>query len=362
MVNAVATGGGRALIAFMTRITGEIESGLYQRGGFLPSTRALGERFDISPETARRGLKLLEGQGLLNSAGRAGFRVADRRKDEGRTSRPIAFVSRWSPTRPESQLTLNALFLAFQEAGARQGWPFLGAYGGEGGVEAIVDQLRAGNAWGAVLDTIDAELHEAISRCGLPAVMVNSWDEGSPLSAVLQDNYRGGFLAAEHLIERGAKTIGWVGPVSEFCHPRERFAGASARLRAASIHIADRDCVAADDAGIGAMLAREDRPEGILAFGENGPAVVKRVADRLGLTIGRDFELVWWAAEECWEQLAYRAFGGALPPPAVVWSARTMVKRAMSLLAESGDGPVGETVRICVSTKLRFGASPASPR
>ena len=358
MSNAMVVTGGRTLSVFLRRIRDEIDGGRYRHGDFLPSTRDLAERFDISPETARRGLKLLEGQGLLNSAGRAGFRVAGKQSGDARTNRPVAFISRLSPNRPESQPTLNAVFLAFQEAGARRGWPFLGAYGGDGGVEAIVEQLKTGNAWGAVLDTIDAELHEAIARTGLPVVMVNSWNEDSPLSAVLQDNYRGGYLAAAHLLRRGARRIAWIGPVNGFYHSRERFAGAGACLRDAGSHIEDRDCVEAremlDAAGVRPLLDRSDRPDGILAFGLMAVQAVRDAAAGLGLEIGRDLQLVSWVTEECYDQYYLPIFRGAAPAPAVVWSARDMVDRALSLLAEAADGRIAGSMRVCVPTMLRL--------
>ncbi|MHC4916162.1 MAG: substrate-binding domain-containing protein [Planctomycetota bacterium] len=347
---------GRALSAFVERILAEIGNGRYARGSFIPPTRTLAELYDTSAETARRGLKLLESQGVLVAEGRAGFRVAQ--VEDDRTVKPVAFITSHSPLRPETQPATAALFLAMQAAGARRGWPILGAHGGTGSADSVTNQLLGSRCWGAILDTINEELYAAVVRCGLPTVMVNSWVEDSPISTVLQDNYRGGFLAAEYLLAQGAKRIAWVGPVSAYCHSRERFAGASACLRAAGIDIEQRDCLEPReklDAGkVAALLRRSDRPEGILALGLLSSAAVKEAADELGLTIGRDFELVSWVAEECYEGSYLPIFRGGAAAPAVVWSGATMAERALALLADVGDGLIGEPVRLCVPTKLKF--------
>ena len=350
------TAGGRALSGFVDRIMGEIGSGRYQRGGFLPSTRALAALYDTSPETARRGLNALQGEGVLISEGRSGFRVAQ--PGDNRASQPVAFVTKGKVGLPHAQHSTAALFLAFQSSGADRGWPFLGAHAGDGGVNAITSQLRTSNTWGIILDTINKDLYAAVVRCGLPTVMVNSWVEDSPVSAVLQDNYRGGFLAAEYLVRQGARRISWIGPVSAFCHSRERFAGASACLRAEGVRLDERDCIEARGkiapADMAALLDRSDRPEGILALGVGSARTVKAAADERGLVVGRDFEMVSWVTEECYDQAYLPVFRGGAPAPAVVWSAATMADRALALLSEIGDGLIRQPVRLCVPTRLRL--------
>lgn len=350
-----STVGGRALSVFVSRLISEIGSGHYVRGGYLPTVRELADLYDTSPETARRGLKRLEEQGLLKGEGRSGFRIAQPTDD--RKSRPIAFVTTHSPDLPAVQPTTAALFLAFQAAGAQRGWPFLGTHAGAGGVDAITEQLRASNAWGVILDSINEELYEAVVRSGLPTVMVNSWIENSPVSTVLQDNYRGGYLAAEYLFQQGARHIGWVGHINAFCHARERFAGVAACVRAEGIDIERRDCLEPrgklKSADVAALFDRSDRPDGILAFGIDSTAIVKQVADERGLVIGRDFRLVSWVPEECYEQHHRGLFRGETPCPAVVWSAVSMTNRAFSLLSEVRDGTVKESMRLLIPTRLK---------
>jgi DNA-binding LacI/PurR family transcriptional regulator len=355
-MSATTLGGGRAFRTLVNRIMGEIGSGRYQRGSLLPSTRALGARYGTSQETARRGLKALEEQGVLISEGRAGFRVA--RVEDDRTGCPVAFITRSSPCRAEAQPASAALFLAFQAGSARRGWPLLGAHGGVGGVEAITSQLRKSNSWGIICDTIVEELQAAIAGCGLPTVMVNSWAENSTVSAVLQDNYRGGFLAADHLIRQGVKRLGWVGPTAEFGHSRERFAGANAALSMHGRRIDEDHIASAAQDGVTEAVTRlldsGSRPEGVLAFGLKGMLAVKQAGERLGLVIGSDLAAVGWTVDECYDQHYLTMFRRSVAPPAVVWSAASMAERALSLLCEIGEGLIEEPLRLCVPTRLRF--------
>ena len=87
IVPSTAVTCGRSLSVFLDRFLGDIGSGRYQRGAFLPPVRDLGAIYSTSPETARRGLKMLQGQGVLTAEGRAGFRVARKRELSGNQER-----------------------------------------------------------------------------------------------------------------------------------------------------------------------------------------------------------------------------------------------------------------------------------
>jgi hypothetical protein len=146
--------------------------------------------------------------------------------------------------------------------------------------------------------------------------------------------------------------------MSGSCHTRERFAGARACLEAAGSELEKRDRVGIAGRGaladVGPLLDRSDRPEGILAFSV-GPAmsVVAAAAER-DLVVGRDFEMVSWIAEECYESHYLPIFRGRAAAPAIVWSAATMAEHALALLADVGDGRVKDPVRLLVPTKLRL--------
>jgi DNA-binding LacI/PurR family transcriptional regulator len=352
--NAGMTGKGRSIEGLVGRMRQEIASSRYPHGDLLPSTRKLAERFSTSYETVRRGLKQLEDEGLLRSEAKLGFRVNG--SAESSRACPIAFITDYRMDLSDAQSTSWALSVAFQSAASARGWSLLGAHGGGRKHAEVVEQIRAGNAWGVILDTMDAELYASVIGAGLPMAMVNSWFEDAAADVVLQDNYRGGFLAAEHLVESGARRFGWIGTTSEFCHSRERFAGAAACLSKHGLGIA-ADCVCKALSGspreeIRTFLSRSDRPEGIFAF--SGMGEVAKTSAELGLTIGRDFQAVGWVVEECYDSHFAPAFSGGPVPPAVVWKAGSMAERALALLEERRAAAGREPVRICIPTGLRF--------
>jgi GntR family transcriptional regulator, arabinose operon transcriptional repressor len=343
----------RKFSALVARISDEVIAGSYEQGTLLPSTRELAGRFGVSSETVRRALKHLEREGVLESRPRSGFRVTLR--ETAGLDRPLAYITSNRSDLSDAQPATWALSIALQGAGAEREWSILAAHAGDREQGAVLEQLKAGDARGVILDTIDYGLSQAVLGAGLPVVMVNSWVEDSPVDVVLQDNYRGGFLAAEHLLKAGIKRIGWIGHTSEFCHSRERFAGANAALSRYGLAIERNDCLAMTEENAKQVarkfLKRKDRPDGLLAFA--GPGPIMEVAGELGLLLGRDFELVGWTVEEAYAMNYQPMFGSRQIAPAVVWSAREMADRALQLLDERIAGVRRRAVRACVATELR---------
>ena len=347
----------RGTWAVVGRIRAAISAGRYGTGQFLPPVRELSARHRVSAETVRRGLKVLEGEGLLASEPRQGFRVRGR-SAEAIGGRPLAYVTDHHRDLLDAQPANWALIEAFQQAAAVRGSAVLATPCGGQSRPAVLDRLRAGHASGIVLDTLDPELVETIRQVGLPVVMVNSWWEDTEFDVVLQDNYRGGFLAAKHLVDSGCKTVAWVGPVGQFCHSRERFAGAVAALAAAGRRPAEPLSVDYQNevllTNVLDMLGRSDRPDGFLAFTSAGTVAVREAAIQQGLKLGTDVRMVGWIVEEFYSREHVPIFNGGPVPPAVVWKASSMAERALALLAERRAGRAGEPVRVCVPTRLKF--------
>jgi LacI family transcriptional regulator len=342
----------------VVRLRDAIRRGEFAQGEFLPTVRALGARHEVSPEAVRRALKTLEGEGLVQAEPRQGFRVLAEAR-AGHDHRPVAYVTAYAADLTDSQPVNWVLNRAIGSAAARRGWSSLGVHtGGETG-SPVLEQLGAARAWGVVLDTLNRELFELIRGAGLPVVMVNSWVEDAEIDVVLQDNYRGGFLAARHLVEAGARRVAWVGAVEQSCHSRERFAGASAALASCGrsfspeivVNVSGEDCGPA----LRKLLGRANRPDGLIAFGERAHVWIMQAAGALGLTLGEELKVVGWTVEELYEKDFRAGYAGAAVPPAVVWRAERMAEVALDRLEErrsrGGAGPL----RICVPTRIRTG-------
>lgn len=58
---------------------------------------------------------------------------------------------------------------------------------------------------------VDEDIHRVLQRRGLPAVLLESYSRVGSYSAVLYDNFNGGYQAAEYLIAKGHRHIGFLG-------------------------------------------------------------------------------------------------------------------------------------------------------
>jgi len=325
-------------------------------GESLPPVKRLGADHGVAPETARRAAKQLEREGLLAAEPRQGFRVLARVNDPER-GLPIAFVVS-AAEQPGMWDDFHRLLLAaLQSAAAERGWAFLAVGMGNRSGQEVMEQLRDCRACGLVLDSVNAALVAAVSRVGLPTVMMDAWEPEMRLDAVAQDSFQGALLATRHLLERGHRRIAWLGPASQSVQSRERYGGFCAALAGSGADIVPdfmRDVPWQEvPASAREMLRRPDRPTAALGMWYGAAEAWHRAAAELGLSPGRDFELVGWASEESYDG-AYRALFGAGPVPAtMVWSVTELARLTVARLAERRVRPEMPPALIKVPVRLR---------
>jgi len=348
---------GRTAARLAALLRSRIADGHVTAGDFLPTERELAGEHGLARMTVRRALRTLEREGLVAIEARHGCRVLAAANDPRRGC-PLAHVFSTGADEPVLDGLHQHIHLALQSVVARRGWSMLEVHmSGRPGAE-VLEQLRTARAWGLILDAADPKLLELIRASGVPAVLVDAWTEDSPLDAVLQNSYQGGFLAARHLLERGHKRIAWFGPVAESSFSRERFGGAAAAMAAAGLDLplsqrfdnSGRD----SEAAALELLSRPDRPAAVLALWRNQALAVAAAARRLKLVLGRDLDVVGWVIEEQYD--AYAAeFDGAPVPPTIVWSSADMARMAVARLADRMADPKLPPMRINVASRLRIG-------
>jgi len=333
-----------------------ISEGQILSGQFLPTERELSAEHGLARMTVRRALRALERDGLVAIEPRHGCRVLSAANDPRRGC-PVAHVFSTGPDEAVLDEMHQHIHAALRSVVAARGWSLLEVHmSGRPGAE-VLEQLRTARAWGMILDAADPKLLALIRASGMPAVMVDAWDEDSPLDAVLQSSYQGGFLAAQHLLERGHRDIAWFGPVAESSFSRERFGGAAAALAAAGLDLplsrrvdtAGRDIEAAAIE----LLSGVDRPRAVLALWSSPAVAIATAASKLGLVPGRDLDLVGWAIGEQYDAYAAK-FAGRPVPPTVVWSSADMARMAVARLADRQANPQLPPMRINVAAKLRI--------
>lgn len=345
---------GRRSAGLAAAVRAEIAAGRHRVGGFLPSLRELAGGTGCSRETVRRAMHVLEQEGLVAALPRSGYRVLARANDPLQGC-PVAYLTSPADTRETADAVTQALQVALQEAAARRGWALLRIQVGNCPESDVRRQLETARAWGVLLDTREARIVELARTLHLPAVMVNTWTEESALDAVQQDNYRGGFLAARHLLAAGCRKIAWLGATTFDVHSRLRYAGALLALEQAG-----RRFAAVSDGEdrvrlFGALLDRKSdaRPDGFLClWGTVAEALLAAAASRK-CRPERDFRMVGWCADALWETRYANFFGGRPPAPAITWSLQSMADHALARLAQRREAPDLEPLLIQIPTRLR---------
>jgi DNA-binding LacI/PurR family transcriptional regulator len=307
--------------------------------------------------TVRRALRALERDGLVTVEPRHGARVLAGANDPRRGC-PLAHVFATGASEAVLDGLHQHIHAAIRNEVARRGWSMLEVHIGGRPYPEVLDQLRTARAWGIVLDAADPKLLRLVEETGMPAVMADAWSEDSPLDAVLQNSYQGGFLAAQHLVARGHRKIAWFGPVGESSFSRERFGGAAAALAAAGLDLpaSRRVDPSAGEPGTAArrLLAGADRPTSVLALWRSQALEVAAAAAELGLALGRDLDLVGWVVEEMYASYAAE-FPGGVAPPTVVWSSADLARMVVARFADRLADPRLPAMRIDVAARLKMG-------
>jgi DNA-binding LacI/PurR family transcriptional regulator len=350
-------GGGRTASKLVAALQARIAAGELAGGTFLPTERELAETHGIGRMTVRRALKSLEAGGLIAAEPRHGYRIMAR-SNVPELGCPLAYVLEGAERPEEWDETHRTLLTGFQSALASRGGSLLSMSSKNMSPRRVLDQLLAGKAWGAALDSINPELLALVRRNGFPALMVDAWTPESPIDAVVQDDYQGGILAATHLAALGHRRIAWVGNVTRSSHSLGRFAGAVAGLIRAGLELPPDLRIETDEAGVQdaarALLARPDRPTAVIALWTGVSLAVARAAHELGLVLGKDLDLVGWAMQELYASAFRPGFPEGRVPPAVVWSVADMAGTAISRLTERRASPNLPPLRINVPVRLRM--------
>ncbi len=148
--------------------------------------------------------------------------------------------------------------------------------------------------------TISDEEVAALARDELPAVLVDATHPALP--RVVIDNFRGGELAAEHLLARGHRRIGFVGDHPDnsygFTSSTDRRRGfrsvlerAGARLEAAHVRLGPHGRESAEELGH-QLLTLAEPPSAIFAASDLQAIGVLKAAERLGVSVPRDLAVI----------------------------------------------------------------------
>jgi DNA-binding LacI/PurR family transcriptional regulator len=336
-----------------------IFSGQVAHGEFLPSLRELCRKRELSADTVLRAMRSLEREGLIAAEPRRGYRVLAPREAEGVGS-ALAFLVPYSES-DEIGLYHGPLLNQLQKCADLAGKPLLAVGGSHSAPEEVAAQLRSHKVCGVAINNYDAALLAALTELQLPTVGVDIWHPDMRIDTVIQDGFTGGYLAAQHLADRGHKRVAYVGrrvPRSTGLLAADRLGGAVAGLVDSGLELpgamrllsARRGSDGTDlEDALEELLERPSRPTAIIALWGLFAEVAAAVADRLGLELGKDLEIVGWGVDEG----PVGRFPQEYRPARVSWSIGDMAQTAVDRLETRSRAPGLPPAALKVPVRLR---------
>jgi LacI family transcriptional regulator len=334
--------------------------GLWEQ--YLAPERELARIFEVSRETVRRGLELLERQGVVQRRHGQGTLVLPKPRKRGQEATGRVIVG--SYTVGDGGGYLGDIMAGLTSAAGRAGWlvsfsnlmmpaarqEFFEALG-EGQVDGVL-----------LLSFTDRPLVEELVRAWHgPIVMVDHYFEGLPLTGVIDDSEGGARQAVDHLLAMGHRRIGYAEVTRRENNPW-RYAGYVGALRDAGVKVDDSLVVptfGSFDGGRRAgeeLLNRKDAPTAIFAFDDIRAWGVWRAAEARGLQVGRDLALVGFgdgaARVGLPEELSSVRFNSRL-------IGRTAVEKLEELM--EGKGQPGGLVTVPTELVVRESSGAARP-
>ena len=214
----------------------EIESGQYSERQLLPTEQVLCQRFQISRQTVRRALSLLEDEGLITRRQGSGSRLREHKEPEAILNCAIAVVTTYIGDYifPDILRGMERVLSANSSA------PLLFATQNQLSVERKILQtlLTMKELDGVLVEGTktalpnpNLDLYQKLIDRGIHLVFIHGiYPELTHIPSVLADDYGGGRMLTEHLHRQGHQNIAGIFKVDDMQGMR-RYAGYAGAMR-----------------------------------------------------------------------------------------------------------------------------------
>lgn len=225
----------------------KILDGSWGMGATIPSEMELTEEFGCSRTTIGKAVARLAHEGLVERRKRAGTRVIRNTRQRHGSVEPVdldAFAFIYPSEKHEGiWRTVKGFQDASQEAGRRV---VLLSSGADFRKEIeFVSRLSEFDVRGAVVYPLllsseeQVKFSQALLDVKFPVVLAEVNLLGLEKPSVILDGYHAGYTMTRHLLERGAKRIGFFANYARVPSVRDRYLGYRAALEEASLPIRD---------------------------------------------------------------------------------------------------------------------------
>ncbi len=163
-------------------------------------------------------------------------------------------------------------------------------------VDILRMQCVAGVIW--IPATTSLEPYHRLTRYGIPTILLDRLFPGREIPAIVANNFRGGYLATQHLIQLGHRRIGAITRPIALSHSQERIDGYLTALRDADIPI-DKHLIVTGGYSLedgrrafNQLLALRNPPTALFAYNDIMAIGALRAAHQHGLKVPDNFSIV----------------------------------------------------------------------
>jgi len=270
----------------------QIRARQYAVGEQLPTERELGERTGMSRRAVRQALATLEKERLIvRQHGRGSF-VAD--PVHGRVlHKDMSLIGIITPDRKDFERSLRAA----ATRASQLGYSAATAINASAEVERQqVEGLLEHNIKGVIMTPCLFSVPNYLRLLdeNLPVVFIDYMLRDYVEDYVIQDNWRGIWLAVKHLVELGHRRIAYVGHDRRVDFPvrRDRLRGYQDACEEFGVNPPEEWIIESSESAVGArirhLLQQPNRPTAIVAYNDTWAILAADIALELGLSIPVD--------------------------------------------------------------------------
>jgi len=226
----------------------KIYSNELKSGDPLPTEAELAEMFDVSRITSNRAFVELEREGLIYRIRGSGSFVADQKKENNNIEisgkKILGLVLPFDSSRGRLIDTIEGAVEYLSKYGY-----YLSVHNAKGDhnkerniIEKLVDENFLGIIYYPDFNNKNLDLINRLYVEKFPIVTIDKYYDSIPISYVISDNFKGGYIAAEHLIDLGHSNIAFVSGVklNKKMSIRDRYFGFYKAINEKDIEINDK--------------------------------------------------------------------------------------------------------------------------